>query len=199
MYGNYSIKSGENKKMNKNIDYWVIGFLWGSARISGDHLIVQNMDRRLLEKTKVRGNIKNKIYKINNTTSNKTSYRLKINLKNEYAKYMLSKGYEGRIGNEERIAPTSLNEKNQYDFLKGYFSTHYTLDRVKRNGKIVSRLRFYASENIIKLLNEHLHQEIDTSIKKIGNHKDSEICKILYYQSQKEVPLIIDYLKLEGN
>lgn len=178
------------------MNYWVIGFLWGSARISGDHLLVQNTDRRLLGKVKILGNIKNEIFKTK-IRNNKTSYRLKINLKNEYVKYMLSKGYEGRVGNEERMAPTSLNEKNQYDFLKGYFCTHYTLDKVLRNGKVVYRLRFYASENILKLLNKHLHQEINTSIKKIGNHKSSKICKILYYQSQKEIPKIIEYLKLE--
>lgn len=177
------------------MNYWVIGFLWGSARISGDHLLVQNMDKGLLEKVKSLGKIKNEIFTVK-TTTKKTSYRLKINLKNKYIQYMLEKGYEGRIGNEERMNPTSLNENNEYEFLKGYFCTHYTLDKVMRNDKIVSRLRFYASENILNLLNEHLHQEIGTTIKKIGNHTSNDICKILYYQNQKEIPEIIEYLKL---
>lgn len=84
----------------------------------------------------------------------------------------------------------------EYEFLKGYFCTHCTFDKVLRNGKTVPRLRFYAAENMVTLLNNHLHQEIGTTIKKIGNHSNNDICKILYYQSQKEVPAIIDYLKL---
>lgn len=180
------------------INYWVIGFLWGSARFSSDYLLVQNMSKGLLEKVKLLGGIPNDIFETTTTTGN-TSYRLKINMNNEHVKYMLEKGYRGRNGNEERTPPTGLSEGNEYDFLEGYFCTHYTFDRVSRNGKTVSRLRFYASKNILNLLNRHLHQEIDTSIKKIGNHSQSDICKILYYQNQKEIPVIIDYLNLKGS
>lgn len=174
------------------MDYWVIGFLWGSARFSGQYLLVQNLDRSLVEKVKNISKIDNEIFTIK-TTSDKTSYRIKIRLDNRYVQHMLRNGYEGRKGNLERKPPRSLTAKNEYDFLKGYFCTHYSYDHVKNQ----PRLRFYASYSLLDLLNQHLHNEICTTVKKIADHGSNDVCKILYYQSKKEVPKIIEYLKLE--
>src|SRR5690625_6944069 len=49
------------------------------------------------------------------------------------------------------------------EFLKGYFCTHFSYDFVTRIGKLVPRLRFYASYNILDMLNKHLHKELDTT------------------------------------
>lgn len=176
------------------IDYFVIGFLWGSARISGDHLLVQNSSKKLLQKVKKLGGFENKIFSTI-TTNRSKSWRMKIHKTNRYVVYMLNNGYEGRKGNQERSVPTSLNLNNEYEFLKGYYSTHYTID-LARGGYTFKRLRFYATKNILETLNKHLHKELDTTIKKIGNHSQSNVCKILYYQSKKEVPKIIEYLGL---
>lgn len=176
-------------------NYWAIGFLWGSARLSGNHLLVQNRNKKLLDKLKRLTNVQNKIFKTITNQGN-TSYRLKIHQNHEYVQHILSGGYVGRIGNEERNPPKSINKQNEYEFLKGYFCTHYTYDLVTRNKKLAPRLRFYASHNMLDLLNTHLHINLDCTIKKIGNHSSSSVCKILYYQSQKEVEKIINYLEL---
>lgn len=178
------------------VNYWVIGFLWGSSRISGEHLIVQNIDISLLEKLKLLGNIENKIFQVNTPTGN-ISYRLKIHENNKYVKQMLKDGYEGRTGNVDRLVPNSINADNEYDFLCGYFCTHFSLDQVVRNNKIVSRLRFYASQNVLNLLNEHLNSVMGIGIKKTQRHSGNAVCKILHYQPQKEIPKIIDHLQLK--
>lgn len=177
------------------INYWAIGFLWGSARLSGDHLIAQNKNKDILLKFKNITGISNKIFKTV-TAQGSTSYRLKINKRHKYVQHMLNNGYVGRIGNEERNPPKSIDKHNEYEFLKGYFCTHYTYDLVMRNKKLVPRLRFYASYNILDLLNNHLHINLGCTVKKIGNHSGSDVCKILYYQSKKEIDKIMDYLEL---
>lgn len=178
------------------MNYWVLGFLWGSSRFSGDYLLAQNRDKNLLLKLKELSKIENKIFQTT-ATSGRETYRVKVRRDNPYVLFMLDNGYEGRQGNEERNAPVFSEQKDEREFLKGYFSTHYSLD-IARNGKrTFKRLRFYAAENILTLLNNHLHMQLGTTIKKIGGHGNSNVCKILYYQSKREVPEIIDYLELE--
>lgn len=177
------------------VNFWAIGFLWGSARLSGNHLLVQNQGKELLQKLKETTGIQNKIFSTVTAQGNK-SYRLKIPQNHKYVQHMIENGYAGRVGNEERNPPKSINKDNGYDFLKGYFCTHYSYDFVTRNKKLVPRLRFYASYNILSLLNDHLHRELDTTIKKIGNHSASDVCKILYYQSKREIDKIVPYMEL---
>lgn len=177
------------------LNYWAIGFLWGSARLSGGHLLVQNTNRHFLQKLKELTGIKNKIFKTVTNQGN-VSYRLKINQNHDYVQHILNDGYVGRIGNEERNPPESVDKDNEYEFLKGYFSTHFTHDLVTRSGKLVPRLRFYASYNMLDLLNNHLHINLDCTIKKIGNHSSSDVCKILYYQSKKEIDKTMEYMEL---
>lgn len=177
------------------INYWVLGFLWGSSRLSGDYLLVQNMDKNLIYKVKDITKVDNKIFKTK-TTSDRETYRLKIRKDNPYVTYMMSNGYSGRQGNEERNVPILADPNAEYEFLSGYFCTHYTLDIARNGNRTFKRLRFYASDNILNLLNKHLHEQLGTTIKKIGRHNNNSVCKILYYQSKIEVPAIVEYLKL---
>lgn len=180
------------------MDYWVIGFLWGSARFSEQYLLVQNLDKQLLEEVKNITKIDNAIF-TTKTTTGKTSYRIKIRLENKYVQKMINSGYEGRKGNLERKPPQPLPIEDEYAFIKGYFCTHYTYDLGRNGNKTYPRLRFYASHLILDILNKHLHRELGTTIKKIAEHGSNDICKILYYQSKKEVPKIIEYLELDKN
>lgn len=178
------------------VNYWAVGFLWGSSRISGDHFLFQNKEKELLIKMKKEAEIDNEIFETI-TDQGKTSYRMKMNKKHPFAQFVLANGYMGRKGNEERHPPPLDKYEEEFLFLKGYFSTHYTLDTVKRREKRVPRLRFYASYEILSLLNNHLHQELGTTIKKISNHGSNDVCKILYYQSKKEIDKIVKYLELK--
>lgn len=172
------------------MNYWVIGFLWGSARVSGDYFLVQSMDKRNVEMIKEHVSPKSKVFSV--IDKNKTKWRLKIPLNNEYVTWMMENNYSGRIGNEERDMPI-LNVEDEAEFLRGYFSVHHSLDLMKNTRK---RLRFYAAEKILDRLNHHLHDQIDTSLKKIQHHNASSVCKTLYFQDQKEIPVILEYLGL---
>lgn len=178
------------------VNYWAVGFLWGSSRISGAHFLFQNKEKELLEKMKREAEIDNEIFEAI-TPQGKISHRMKLNKKHPLAQFVLANGYVGRKGNEERHPPPLGNRDEELLFLKGYFSTHYTLDTVKRKDKRVPRLRFYASNEILSLLNHHLHIELGTTIKKIADHNSSNVCKTLYYQSEKEIDKIVEYLELE--
>lgn len=179
-----------------HIDYYVLGFLWGSSRFSGNHLLIQNSNKKLLNLIKEKGKFDNKIFSTITTNGN-ISWRMKIHRYNHYVQHMIETGYEGRKGNKERKMPEIANLSSEREFLRGYFSTHFTLDTVKSRKRRISRLRFYASKNILDRLNTHLHNEIGTTIKKIGDHSRNDICKIIYYTAKKEVPEIISYLQLE--
>lgn len=126
------------------------------------------------------------------------SWRLKIHPSNPYIQWMLQNGYEGRAGNEQRNIPTFESIENEADFLRGYFSIHNSIDifvntKAKFKGK---RIRFYAAENILNRLNQHLHEQLGTTLKKVQKHGRNSVCHILYYQSKKEVPYVIEYLDL---
>ncbi|WP_077297465.1 hypothetical protein [Virgibacillus pantothenticus] len=175
-----------------SLSYWVLGFLWGSARFSGDYFLIQNSDKKLLLKVKRITGIQNKIFNTV-TDSRKKSYRVKMRIDNEYVQYMIKNGYVGRQGNLERSAPRLFRRLDEHNFLKGYFYTHYSYDRVRTQ----PRLRFYASYQLLDMLNQHLHIYLGTTIKKIADHSGSDVCKILYYQSKKEVPKIKEYMELK--
>lgn len=160
--------------------------------MSGEYLIAQNINQKLLIEIKELGNFRNKIFSTVTHQGN-ISWRLKIDLRNEYPIFMERAGYKGRTGNEQRGFPPGMSNEEEYEFIKGYFCTHYTLDSHK-SGR--PRLRFYAAEKLLELMNIHLNREIDTSVKKVTDHHKNDVCKILYYQSKKEVPTILDYLQL---
>lgn len=176
------------------MNYWVVGFLWGSARFSGEYFLAQTIQKDLLEYVREVLQISNIVFE-SETNQGRETWRLKIPRNHPYVTWMLDNGYVGRKESEERDMPELIPE-NEIEFLKGYFSVHYSIDQIRINGISRPRLRFYASERILQRLNQRLHEDIETGVKKIQNHKMSNICKLLYYQSSKEIEAICDYLKI---
>ncbi|MCP8969734.1 hypothetical protein [Ectobacillus ponti] len=181
------------------VDFWIVGFIWGNGSITGSgkggfrlrskrlDLLEQIRDalcpgRDLLQRTSTDGGI---------------SYVLHIPIQHHYVDWMRQHGYEGKL-NIERRMPV-LDEKEEAEFLRGYFAVHHTQDtffnRIANHAG--ERLRFYAAAEILERLNEHLHQQIGATKKKIQQHKGTEgACCVLYYQSKREVPQIMEYLRL---
>jgi hypothetical protein len=178
------------------MDYWVLGFLWGCGRFSGNHFLVQHENKLLVERVRDVVDIKKVIF--STKRNNSISWRIKIHPKNPYIQWMLAKGYEGRVGNEQRDIPAFELIEKEAEFLRGYFSIHNSIDTfVNTKGKFKGkRIRFYAAENILNRLNQHLHEQLGTTLKKVQKHRRNSVCHILYYQSKKEVPCVIEYLDL---
>lgn len=167
--------------------YRSISFLWGSARFSGTYFQAQSVVRERIEMVKSDLDLNHSIFRVKTEQGN-DSWRLKIPLDHPYVLWMLEQGYVGR--NEEQRSMPLLSPEEEAEFLRGYFSAHHTLDTLK--GRL--RLRFYASGSIMERLTEHLHAHCGAGIKKPQNHRSSDICKILYYQSPSEVEVVYDYL-----
>jgi hypothetical protein len=176
-----------------NIDYEVIGFLWGSARFSGDYFIVQSVHKHWLDRTKKVLGLSNIVFSSLVSKGNTQTWRLKIPASNRYITWMLENNYIGRLdrNEEQSYLPTFETVEDQKAFYCGYFAVHYTLDYPK--GK--ARIRFYAANDILLGLTNHLNAELGVGIKKIQGATQSNVCKILHYQSPTEVALILDYFK----
>jgi hypothetical protein len=110
---------------------------------------------------------------------------------------MKNNGYKGRKQNEQRSIPVFIKLEQEAEFFRGYFLPHHSFDVIKNKNRYMDRLRFYASEPILQRLNRHLHEVLDTTLKKVHPHSRSDVCHILYYQSKREVPQILEYLHLK--
>ncbi|MCG7407674.1 helix-turn-helix domain-containing protein [Paenibacillus sp. ACRRX] len=172
-----------------SVKYETIGFLWGSARFSGDYFIAQTVRKDLLQGVKQTLAVSNKIFSTP-LENDKLSWRLKIPPTHPYVVRMLEMGYSGR-NDEDRTHP-NLPHAKAADFYRGYFSVHHAIDCPK--GKY--RLRFYAAAPLLEGLNTHLSTELGVGIKKVQSVGNSEICKVLYYQSPTDVKMIADHLNL---
>lgn len=196
-----NLKSGNTKSCGhlrgEKMDYFALGFLWGIGRITDEKtFLVQYNDEFVMKKIRDIVSHKQKVFPIKEKEERKTTYRLKLHMYNSYVYWMRHHGYEGRKQNEERTIPTFSTIEQEAEFLRGYFFPHHSIDVIKIKGRYVDRLRFYASKPILERLNQHLHNALNTSLKKIQPHNKSNVCHILYYQSKKEVPEIIKYLRL---
>lgn len=176
------------------MNYWVLGFLWGSARFSGEYLLVQSRHREWVEKVRNEIVPDRKVFSVE--AHGRISWRVKIPIKHEYVCWMLANGYEGRIGNEERDMPAFSDPRDEADFFRGYFAPHHSIDYWTNRGVKKPRLRFYAALPILERLNEHFSREIGVGMKKPQGHNRSNVCKVLYFQSAVEIEKICEYLKL---
>ncbi|MCF6094507.1 hypothetical protein L1765_11085 [Microaerobacter geothermalis] len=176
------------------MDFWTLGFLWGCGRISGDYFLVQSKYKQYVKKVRDVADPKRSLFPVERYAGE--SWRLKLPLSNPYVQWMFSHGYEGRIGNTQRRIPEFDSVEREAEFLRGYFSIHYTFDTFVNKKRVVPRLRFFATEMILERLNQHLHGQVGTTLKKVQKHSKNDVCHVLYYTSKREVPVIIEYLYL---
>lgn len=177
------------------VNYFVVGFLWGTGRISGESFLVQTRHSELLETIRAEIAPKQKLF-ASKTDSGILSNRLKLSLNHSVVQWMVAHYYQGRNGNIQRTLPELALIEDEAEFLRGYFSVHYSLDTFKNKGKIKPRLRFYASSSVLERLNQHLNKTLGTRIKTVQPHSRNDVCHILYYVSKSEIEEIIEYLKL---
>lgn len=184
------------KTIYPELNYFALGFLWGIGRFMDQRFVVQYNDESIMKIIRDLVSPTQKVFPIQEH-GGKTTFRLQLHTYNPHIFWMRHHGYEGRKKNEQRNIPTFDTFEQEAEFFRGFFLPHHTLDQLKVKNRIINRLRFYATELILERLNQHLYQVLNTSLKKIQAHGKNDVCHILYYQSKKEVPKIVEYLKLE--
>jgi intein/homing endonuclease len=120
-------------------------------------------------------------------------YRMKI--RNYYIISELRKKYNWRgQREEERYYPEFVSEQQEIDFLKYYIDDqgHFDYMNTKRGQK--KRYRVWANYNFAYMLSERISKIVGVNQNKPQEHKQSDITMTIYYQSQKDVPLILDFI-----
>lgn len=175
------------------IDYYIMGILWGTSRLNKDFLLVQNIDRSIIETVNNVVSPQKKVFKV--TEHGHSTWRIKLIHSHPYVHWMIQHGFTGK-SDKQRTIP-NLNDEELLSFFKGYFIQHYTLDTCKLGGKIGHpRLRFYASEPILNALNQFLSHEICASIKKLQRHSKSTVTHILCMLNRQEIKDTVRLLEL---
>lgn len=97
----------------------------------------------------------------------------------------------------ERIYPKG--EINHEVFIKTYMFMRHEVGTMKKKNRdgtvaICARLRVHGSRNMLKHINQHLHNVLGVSLKKLQTNDTIERAKTIYYQSKKEIPIILKYI-----
>jgi hypothetical protein len=180
------------------MNFWILGFLWGIGRNTGESFLIQSVNRELVERVRDIIAPGKKVFPVHGTNDS-VGWRLKLALSHPYVQWMYEHGYEGRVGNIERDIPIFEDVEDEAEFLRGFFCVHVSIDRFENRKARHSgtRVRFYAAAPILERLNRHLHENVGTTLKTVQKHGKNDVCHILYYTSKKEVPAIIEYLGLQ--
>ena len=120
-------------------------------------------------------------------------YRMKIYNK-EFIKLLRQK-YNWRGQREEkRYYPTVNNKRQEIEFLRYYIDDQGTFDyhTIKKRKK--KRYRIYGHRNYIEYLNQRISKMLGINENKPQPHGQSGKTLILYYQSQKDVDVILDFI-----
>ena len=177
---------------------WIIGFVWGVGTISDGRLYIRYHNKELLQVIAEVIGTKARPY---HPTEGKTA--LRFSHSNILSQNLLRLGWTGRFDSNRKY-PIGL--KNELDFIQGYCFTKlsYGLRAHKnRKGEIIKtpHIRIYGSYDIVCNIDNYLISELKTTPKKPALHKThtqdgyTGECWFVQYQSQKEVPLIMDFIK----
>lgn len=173
---------------------WILGFVWGVGTISDSRLYIRYKDETLLENIAISLGIKGRPF---HPTEGKTGLRMQLN--DPFAQKLLSLGWSGRMDADRKYP---VGDFDEIEFIRGYCHTKSTVDTInthRKNGfAIILRLRIYGSLNIVESIDLFFQRIIETTPKKPHLIKtNTGQCWCLYYQSQKEVPLITEILHIK--
>ncbi|MFW6265038.1 MAG: hypothetical protein ACOC3B_02925, partial [Bacillota bacterium] len=120
-------------------------------------------------------------------------YRMKI-YNREFIK-LLRKKYNWKGQREEkRYYPTVESERQEIEFLRYYIADQGTFDYHIIKKRKRKRYRIYGHCSYIDYLNHRISQLLGVRENKPQPHGQSNKMMILYYQSQKDVDIILDFI-----
>ncbi|WP_423098018.1 hypothetical protein [Bacillus thuringiensis] len=127
---------------------------------------------------------------------NYTQWCCNMNLKHPFLIKIKEMGWTPRM-EQEREYPKG--EFHHAVFIKTYIRICHevgTMRKKTRKGIKVTcaRLRIHGSKDMLQHINKHLHDALGISLKKLQKDTSSNRVKVLYYQSQKDIPVILKYI-----
>lgn len=168
-----------------------LGMVWGFGSINEISFLLRHRDKSLIERFCSLVQYTGEPFEIE-TPKGKVQWAAAINRSSQFVRQIESYGYRNIAHQDERPMPQGIYDKAV--FLQAYAQLHYFHDTVRDQGLIKPRIRFNGSTAILENLNRFLYEELGCSLKKIQNHKISNKTKLLYYQSNKEVPKVLQWL-----
>jgi hypothetical protein len=192
-------------KMNKLIiPGRILGIFWTTASWSSTEKSIQitNKDYEIVKKVQSYLSEINFEYTIyQGPTENKRPgyeydyYRMKIYnsdfidlLRNEY-------NWRGRR-EKKRYYPNFDSYQQVVEFLRYYINSQHTSAEISVNwgdGKH-KRLKVFVNKNFADILNERISDIVGVNENKIYKHSQSDVLMYLFYQSKKDVELILDFI-----
>jgi len=180
----------------------ILAILWTTASWSNseEFILITNSNRELLVQIKKFLTIFGFNYSIYSSEEikrkdskneyNYTYFRLKIY--NDYIINILRNKYSWRGRKEDkRYYPEFEYERQEKGFLRYYIKDKSSIDRISDTRK---RIRVFANWNFIDQLSERTSYFLGTNINKPQSHSQSDKMKVIYYQSQKDVKKIAEFI-----
>ncbi|MEW4150780.1 hypothetical protein Q0N88_11095 [Bacillus thuringiensis] len=97
---------------------------------------------------------------------------------------------------QERVYPKG--EFNHEVFIKTYILMRHEVgmmqEKTKKGIKNRARLRIHGSIDVLQHINQHLHEELNITLKRLQSDGKVTRAKILTYQSNREIPDILKYV-----
>lgn len=122
-------------------------------------------------------------------------YRMKI-YSREIVELLRGKyNWRGRR-EDQRCYPNFDYYQQEVEFLRYYISSQYYCTEVSVNwgdGKH-KRLKIYANKGFADIINDRVADIVGVSKNKIHKHSQSNVLMYLFYQSQKDISLILDFI-----
>jgi hypothetical protein len=168
-----------------------LGIVWGFGSINEKSLLIRHRDKDLIERFCSLVNHTGQILEFE-TSKGKAQWAVAINRISEFVGEIESYGFRNIAHLDERTMPQGDYDKAT--FLYTYAQLHYIHDTVQDRGYERQRIRFNGSTVILECLSRFLCEELGCTVKKIQNHKSSDKMKLLYYQSKKEIPKVLQWL-----
>lgn len=120
-------------------------------------------------------------------------YKMKIY--NYYVISQLREKYKWRGQREEtRYYPEFDSKQQELDFLKFYVKDKGYFDYRNTNYGQKKRYRVWANYNFADILSEKISKIVGVNKNKPQPHNQSDVTMTIYYQSQKDVPKILDFI-----
>lgn len=180
----------------------ILGIFWTTASWSSteENIQITNKDYEIVKEVQSHFKKLGFEYTIfQGSTDNKRLgyeyYYYRIKIYNYYVISELRSKYNWRgQREEERYYPNFVSEKQEIDFLKYYIDNQGYFDYMNTKWGQKKRYRVWANNNFADKLSERISKFIGVNQNTPYAHGQSDVTMTIYYQSQKDVPLILDFI-----
>ncbi|MGX5634128.1 hypothetical protein [Bacillus thuringiensis] len=174
----------------------VLGIVWKYGSEKRDGFLIRHKNREIIDNfsSLIRG--VTPVKSLFRKDKDFVEWYCNISLNHPFLLKIKQMGWKPRI-EEERTYPKG--EFNHEIFIKTYILMRHDVGTIRKKNKkgavaICARLRIHGSTDMLQHINQHLHNKLGVSFKKLQTDEKVERAKILCYQSKKEIPVILKYI-----